>query len=281
MKRVLFTGKTGFVGRNILDLLRERYDIDAPSRRELDLRDRTAICRYVDKGRYDVVLHMANPNPTKNPAQDQASDMLKDSLSVFLNLKRTSGLYDKLIYAGSGAEFDKRLDICAVTEEEFGRSVPEDVYGFGKYVMNEIALNSNNIYNLRMFAIHGPYDHESKFITHAINCCMKNEPVTIRQDCWFDYLHVYDLITYMTFLIENQLQHHDYNCCSGERYSLSEIAREVCRQMGSGHEIKLLAPGWNKEYTGSCQRFKNEYGQDPGFISLQEGVEMQIKFMKG
>ena len=38
-KRVLFTGGTGFIGRNLLPLLRERYKVEAHTRQELDLKD--------------------------------------------------------------------------------------------------------------------------------------------------------------------------------------------------------------------------------------------------
>jgi GDP-L-fucose synthase len=280
MKKVLLTGKTGFIGRNILPFLREQYSIDAPSRQELRLLDTDAVARYLEKGKYDIIINLANPNPIKSPSYDSASLMLQDSLTMFVNFCKISDYYGKMIYAGSGAEFDKTRDICSITEEEFGTLIPKDEYGFAKYIMNELALKSDNIYNLRMFAVYGSYDHESKFIAHAIKCCLENKPVTIRQDCWFDYLHVYDVMKYINFIIENEPNHHDYNCCSGNRYKLSDIANEVCKQMNSTNGIELLTPGWNKEYTGSCERFTNENNCDLSFISLQKGIEMQIKHMK-
>ena len=86
-----------------------------------------------------------------------------------------------------------------VSEEEFGRYVPEDDYGRAKFIMNEISTHSENIYNLRIFGCFGPNEYSDKFITHAIRCCIKNEPITIRQDCYFDYLYVDDYAKYLMF----------------------------------------------------------------------------------
>lgn len=269
------------MGRNILSNLQELYLVDAPGRSELDLRSTKDVLSYMRGKSYDAIIHMANPNPTKNKEHDKQSDMLQDSLQVFLNLSQCAEYCEKLVYLGSGAEFDKRLDMISITEESFGRSIPTDVYGFGKYVMQEIARSRPNIYNLRLFACYGPTDHESKFITHAIHCCQENRPVTIRQNCWFDYIHVYDLPKFLCFMVDNDLEYHDYNCCSGERHTLEQIAGMVCEQMGSKQEIQILQEGWNKEYTASNARFLKEYGKDLDLIFLEKGIEIQIDWQRG
>ena len=42
-KRILFTGGTGFIGRNLLPDLRGKYQVEAPRRQELDLKDSEAV----------------------------------------------------------------------------------------------------------------------------------------------------------------------------------------------------------------------------------------------
>jgi GDP-L-fucose synthase len=276
MKKILMTGVTGFIGRNIYPLLKNKYDINAPTRQELDLRDMKAVDAYLRGGKFDALLHLANPNPAKRPAHDHASDMLRDSLDVFLNLTRCEDLYGKMIYAGSGAEFDKRLDISLIHEEAFGRSIPAEIYGYSKYIMNEISRRSKNIYNMRVFACYGPTDHESKFITHCMDCCQRNVPITIRQNCMFDYIHVFDLAKVAAFMIDSELQYMDYNVCTGIRFSLEQIAQEVQKQMGSNLGIEILSKGWNKEYTGNCGRLAAEFKGALDFIPLTAGIQMQI-----
>lgn len=277
MKKVLLSGASGFVGKNILPLLREKYEVHTPSRQDLELRNSEEVYNYLKTGKFDVVLHSANPNPIKNAKADQQNKMFEDSLRIFMNFQNAASLCGKLIYLGSGAEYDKRYEIASVSEDKLGRHLPEDEYGLAKYIMNSLSSNSENIYNLRIFACYGPYDHDSKFITHAINCSLKNEPVTIRQDCWFDYMHVFDVAKIAAWFIDSEPMYHDYNCCSGKRILLSEIAEEVCRQMGNVQGVWLHSEGLNREYTADNSRLLNEM-REMEFISLEKGIALQIEW---
>lgn len=278
MKKILFTGGTGFIGLNVLPLLKEKYQIYAPNRNELSLLDTEAVYEYVKNNNFDSIVHCANPNPVKE-IEDKQSMMFEDSIKIFMNLYRVRDFCGKLIYLGSGAEFDKRRDLVSVKEDEIGKYIPVDIYGLSKFIMNELARGASNIYNMRLFACYGPYDHESKFITHVISCCLKNDEVTIRQNCYFDYLHVYDFGKILSWFIDNKPLHKDYNICHGIKYTLLEIAQEVCRQMDNHKSIKILAEGFNKEYTASNTRLLNEIG-DLDLISLEKGISMQIKWEK-
>jgi GDP-L-fucose synthase len=244
----------------------------------LSLGNTEAVYEYIKNGDFDIVVHSANPNPVKNTA-DEHTKIFEDSLKIFMNLYNARNHCEKLLYIGSGAEFDKRKNLLDVTEDEIGQTMPADLYGFSKYIMNEIASSSLNLYNLRLFACYGPYDHESKFITHAIRCCLRNEEVTIRQDCYFDYLHIYDFGKILAWFIDNTPDYKDYNICRGIKYSLLEIAREVCSQMGNMKPIKILSNGFNNAYTASNNRLLNEI-KNFDFISLEEGISMQIKWEK-
>lgn len=277
-KRVLLTGRTGFVGKNTAPILEEQFEVLAPQRGELDLRDLRAVRSYFSGRGVDVVYHCANPNPVKNKL-DADRDMLEDSLRMFLNLYACRDLYGKLIYLGSGAEYDKRMDISCVREEECFRSPPGDAYGLAKYTMNLLAGQSRNVYNLCLFACYGPWDHASKFITHCIRCQMRGEPVTIRQDCKFDYIHVSDLGRMMVWLGQNEARHQMYNVSGCEHALLSEIAEEVCRQMGAVRPVQILTPGRNREYTADGRRFWDESGLAPP-MPLRDGIARQIIWEK-
>lgn len=278
MIKVLVTGKTGFVGKNMLLGLKARYEIIDPSRQDLDLKDGNAVRTFLENNKMDVILHLANPNPVKNTLDSQ-STLFQDSLRIFFNFYTNRELFGKMIYLGSGAEFDKSKDIINATEIEFGRSIPQDEYGFAKYIMNELCIKSSNIYNFRIMACFGPYDHESKFITHAINCCLRNKVITIRQDCWFDYMHVQDLTNIICWGIENNLKFNDYNICSGQRIKLSEIAEIVNELMQGKRGIQILTEGFNKEYTANNSRLIEELSGYE-FISIREGIERQIAWQR-
>ena len=279
MKTALLTGAAGFVGRNVLPILREHFEVLAPTRVELDLRSGESTKRYLSAHPVDVVYHCANPNPVKNPAEDGSADMVADSLRLFLNLYACGNFYDKMIYLGSGAEYDKRFDICNAGEEDCFRSVPEDAYGLAKYTINTIAAQSDKVYNLCLFGCYGPGDYESKFITHCIRCCLRGEEITIRKDCKFDYIQVSDLGRIMVWMGGALPQYHMYNVSGCEHADLSEIAKEVCRQMGSTKPIRLLSHERNRDYTANGTRLWSECGLKPP-MSLSEGIALQIQWEK-
>lgn len=276
MKRVLLTGANGFIGRNIKQILEKEFILLSPSRAELNLKEEASVRNYLDYNKVDVVIHSANPNPVKNVLDSNCS-FFEDSVRCFMNLYKSRDLYDKMFFLGSGAEYNKQLDICSISEIDCFRSIPNDSYGFAKFIMNTISQNEKKIVNLRIFACYGPTDHESKFITHCIRCCMKNQDIIIRQDCYFDYMHVYDLGRILVRFIKLYPKDNDYNVCSGSRKTLFEIAQIVKKKMKSECDILFLSDGMNKEYTGSNLKLLQEIGEYD-FISLEQGIEMQIEY---
>ena len=277
--KMLLTGGTGFVGRNVLPALARQFSVDAPGRSELNLLDELSVETFVRNGGYDVVVHLANSTPAKN-AVDRADRILADSLRAYFNLRRNADAFGKMLYIGSGAEYDKRYPIACASEADIGRHVPQDDYGFAKYVMNEDARHSANVYNIRVFGCYGPTDAKTKFIRDAIDCCLENRPITIRQDCLFDYMYVEDLAGVITAMSDASLRHHDYNVCTGRRIALSEVAAEVARQMGNNRPIEIAKPGWNREYTASNSRFMAEFPCFE-FTSIKDGIARQVAWQKG
>lgn len=280
MKKILLTGGSGFVGKNVFPILTKKYNVKAPSRQELDLRDSDAVKNYVKKESFDVVIHSANPNPVKSSQYDSNAQMFEDSMRIFMNFYNVQDMCGKILYLGSGAEYDKSKDIKNIKEEDANRSLPKDIYGCSKFIMNELTRKSDNIFNLRLFACYGPYDHESKFITHVIRCCLAGRDITMRRNCYFDYLHVYDLAKIMVYFIEHDMKYHDYNIASGERISLRSIADEVKRQMKHKGAILIEESGWNKEYTANIDRLEQESHLKQQFLSLEQGIALQIKHEK-
>lgn len=274
MKRVLVTGGTGFVGRNSMPLLQEKFEIVAPRRSDVNLLDPAEFRRFAENQGFDVLLHLANPNPAKNDL-DSSDRMFEDSMRAFSSVYSCADLCEKIIYLGSGAEMDKRLDMHLIKEDSFGRSFPVDAYGKAKYLQNQIARRDDSVVNLRLFACYGPWDHWSKFITHCIRSVIAGKPITIRQDCIFDYLHVYDLARVLCWAIDGHQEHSDYNVSTGKEISLSEIAAMVLDEMGSNLNVDIKDDGWNKSYSASNERLSNEMGV-VDTIDIRQGIKMQI-----
>ncbi len=255
MKRVLITGASGFVGRNLKESLSGQYLIYAPSHQELELLDCGQVERYISERKIDVVIHGAVHVPMFHGAEKE----FFNDMQMFLNLERVSGQLEKLIYFGSGAEFDKRFDIRMVSEDAFGRTIPTSEYGIAKYTMNKLARRSDNIYNLRLFGIFGKYElWQIKFLSNLCCKAVFDLPLTVRKECWFDFLSVEDLPEIVTWFIENKPCFHDYNVCYGQEYRLTELAELVRGVSGKDLPIVLLSEERNLDYSADNSRLRME-----------------------
>jgi nucleoside-diphosphate-sugar epimerase len=55
--RVLVTGGSGFIGRNLIEYLARAHEVLAPTHAELDLTDPGALDRWFREHEVDVVVH--------------------------------------------------------------------------------------------------------------------------------------------------------------------------------------------------------------------------------
>jgi GDP-L-fucose synthase len=254
--RVLLTGGRGFIGNNVLPRLEARYSVAAPTRAELDLLDAGAVRKYLARERFDAVVHLANPT-ARNPV-DKREELFERSLRVFASLDACGDLYGRMIYVGSGAEYGKHRAIASVTEDALGQELPRDAYGLSRYLMNEIAAQRDNLFNLRVFGCYGAGDPPYNLIPHIVACIKENRAIELRQDMRFDFLHVMDIVPVLTHFIENKPEHKAYNLCSGIPVRIGEIAEEVKRRMNSDLPVVFRQDGLGLEYTGDNARLRAE-----------------------
>lgn len=272
--KILITGANGFVGRNVKEYLQKNklYDIYAPSSKELNCIDEECVTDYLKKHKFDCILHFAVYVPRKNNDKDRNRE-LDYNLRMFFNFAKNSNYYGKMLYTGSGAEYDKRYDISKVAEQDIGRTIPTDQYGLMKYIIGQQIENSRNIYNLRLFGIFGKYeDYSSKFISNV--CCktIKGIPLAIRQNVYFDYLWVEDFCRMIEDVLEKELFYHTYNVGAGIRISLEEICQIVSRVSGRQLPIFVCRDGLGNEYTASNERFLKEFPEFR-FTDIEKAVK--------
>lgn len=277
--KILITGSTGFVGRNIKEYLekKEEYKVYAPTSKELDCLEECAVTDYLMKHRFDIVLHCAVYGDGIDKSKD-GSKVVEYNLRIFHNFAKNAHLYGKMYYTGSGAEYDKRFDIKSVTEEEIGKTIPTDPYGVMKYTIGQIIDNSPNIYNFRLFGIFGKYEYYPlKYISNVCCKAIKGIPLTMRQNVYFDYLWVDDFVRMVEYFLENEPKYHTYNMVSGQRISLQEICGHVIHISGKELPVFVCKGGLANEYTASNKRFMSEC-RDFVYTPFEESIKSLYKW---
>ncbi|MSU54583.1 MAG: NAD(P)-dependent oxidoreductase [Candidatus Staskawiczbacteria bacterium] len=269
-KRILLTGGSGFIGKNIVEILGGQHDIIAPLQQELNLLDSQAVADFFKQHPVDIIIHAAHIGGYV--AEEEINIASAQNILMFFNLARQLGPHQRMVFLGSGAEYDKRVDIASISEEDFDRSVPIDSYGFAKYVCSKYIAATTNITNLRCFGVYGKYEQTSRFISNAILTTLKKQPITIRQNTYFDYLYVNDLVTILNHCIMHEPKRRFYNATSGYRIDLATLASLVQKIAGVEYGITIGQEGFSKEYTGSNARLQKEIPHLQ-LTSLEDGIK--------
>lgn len=280
--KILITGGSGFVGRNVKEYLEKRgYDVSAPSSAELNCLEESCVRECLQANQYDVICHFALYGDGAGAIKDRTK-IVEYNLRMFTNFQKYAGLYGKMIYTGSGAEYDKRYPIAMVTEEDLKtHTLPIDQYGLMKYTVNQIIASSDNIYNFRLFGIFGKYEYwKTKYISNI--CCksLKGLPLSIRRNCYFDYLWIDDFCQMLeSFIHLDKPKHHVYNAVRGEKIDLLGLAHIVNEIADDKREIFVCQEGYANEYTASNARIMEEL-PDMKYTDMKTAVSRLYSWYK-
>lgn len=257
MQKILLTGGSGFIGRNIREsYLAQKYDIVSPSHNVLDIADTESVDKFFAHRYFDVVLHTA-VKPGHRAAIDK-QNLFYTNVRMFENLERNRDRFGKLINFGSGAIYDVSSDNAGVTENDIYKNMGADDHSFTKYVVHKQIDNLPNFYDLNIFGIFGKYeDYSIRFISNAICKSLFNLPITLRQNRRFSYLYVNDLPPILEYFIENNPRFKSYNIVPDDFVELRDIATQVSEISGNS-DVRIANNGYGLNYYGDNSRLRSE-----------------------
>ena len=254
-KKILITGAGGFVGKNLQEHLQKKYTIFSPRSYELDLLNEDEVKTYIDSAQVDFIIHCANRGGARGIVDDES--VVSDNIKMFDNLiKCLNG--NKMIFFGSGAQYNKARHLSKVKEEQFGESIPKDPYGLSKYKIVKQIEKLNNVLCLNIFGCYGKYEKENRFPSYAIKQNLNKQPITINQNVIFDYLYIDDLCKIIEHFIENKASENVINITPSESIDLLSIANLVNEISDFKSDIIIKNDKMNYEYTGCNKRLKRE-----------------------
>lgn len=140
-KKVLAFGASGLVGSKFLELNNQKYQIDAPDVKELDILDVDALEQYLKKSSPDAVINFAAFTDVQGAEKDKDN---KDGLCYKINVvgagnvaKLCSKIGVHLIHISTDYVFDGEKGESPYTEDD--RPNPINWYGQTKYLA-EVAV---------------------------------------------------------------------------------------------------------------------------------------------
>ncbi len=267
--RVLFTGHRGFLGRELIPLLRNSYEVILyPD----NLCDWVKFEHFIDSKSIDRIIHAAVRGGRRNKID--SSETLINNLQSTFNVFRTQ---IPTINFCSGAIYDRRRSLDSIIEEESSSSIPHDFYGQSKFIINKLAALEEQVSTLRFFNIFGTSEGLDRFISFNVIQYLKREPMVIFQDFYMDFFYVKDLLPVLDFWFDGGLLPKELNLVYLQKLLLSEICEIINDLSNYKVPVNYDAPQSEINYTGDGSRFVKLF---PDTLGLRRGIYEMYQFFQ-
>ena len=295
MKKLLITGASGFIGRQVTkQMLKRGYTVYAPStapipeeqegvvQSKLDLFDREALRAYLQEHKFENLIHLAwsvGPTCYMDPCN---ADWLSLSLDMIKEFMANGG--KKFLGAGSVFEYDfsyglLREDKTPLENPSLYGQSKAALYKTGSILCRQAGVDFKWA---RIFNLYGPYERAARLMPSVICSILKHEDVKVSPCTKFlDYLHVEDTASGIAMLFESPVTG-AVNISSGQPIQLRVIVEEIARQTGFNGQIRwgaLEDHFTDPVLAGVNERLTKEVGWKPNY-TLTSGLEQTINWWK-
>jgi GDP-L-fucose synthase len=253
-KRVLVTGGAGFLGRYVVDMIRERgaAQIVVPRSAEYDLVQMEAVERIYDDAKPDLVIHLAARVGGIGANLDNPGKFFYDNLMMgvqLLEVGRQRGV-KKFVSLGTICAYPKFTPV-PFKEDTLWDGYPEETnapYGLAKKMLlvqgqaYRQQYGFNSIYLLPV-NLYGPGDNFDLHTSHVIPALIRKCVEAVRRGedqivCWGDgtptreFLFVKDCAEAIVLATERYDGPDPVNVGAGEEVSIKRLAEIVAEIVG-------------------------------------------------
>lgn len=258
-KRVMVTGGSGFLGRNVVQKLRDRGcgQIIVPRSARYDLRDQSAVSAAFEDSHPEIVIHLAAVVGGIGANRAQPGRFFFDNLMMGAQVMETARLrgVEKFVGVGTICSYPKVTPV-PFREADLWNGYPEETnapYGLAKkmllvqgqayrkqYDFNAIHLLPVNLY--------GPGDNFDPQTSHVIpalirKCIEARESDRKNIVVWGDgsptreFLYVADAAEAILLATERYNKPEPVNIGSGDEISIRDLATVIANETGFDGDI--------------------------------------------
>lgn len=256
--KVLLTGGTGFLGKNIVDYFHAHGVTTVPMGSDIfDLRSsnacKKALCQYEP----DVVVHAAGSVGGILANKENPGRFMYDNLAMGMNIIEQGRLYRdrykndfKIIMLGTVCAYPK-FTPTPFSEDSLWDGYPEETnapYGIAKKALMKLGETYHeqygmNIVNLIPVNMYGPHDHFNLTSSHVIPAlilkfvnAIKNgeEEVTLwgTGEASREFLYAADCAAAIKKAIDTPIGPEPINIGTGKEITIHDLAVEIANQLG-------------------------------------------------
>lgn len=250
--KILITGGNGNLAKMIKNNLNNDFDIIALGRNDLDILNINSIQKYLNENFFDILVHTAILGGRRT--KEENGDVTHINLIMLENLLKFSNKFKMIINFDSAAIYDRNTDILDRYEEDLF-TIPNDYYGFSKYVIYQRSLQYNHFYNFRVFNIFHINEEKDRFIKSCFLAKKDNKKITIFEDKYFDFVYENDFVRIIKYYFDNIFFQEKLiktiNICYDKKYKLSNIAKLI---LNNEDKIEILKDNCCNNYSGKSDK---------------------------
>jgi len=277
LTKILITGGNGNIAKMIKNNLSSQFSITNLGRNELNILNLNEIETYLNNNQYDILVHTAILGGRR--IKEENGEITHINILMLENLLYFADRFKMIINFDSGAIYDRKTDIYNRTENQL-LTIPNDYYGFSKYVIYKRSLLHTNMFNFRIFNIFHVNEEKDRFVKSCFISNKNNTVINIFEDKYFDFVYEEDFIKIIKYYFDN-LNTQDklaktINISYSKKYKLSDIASIIIQNK----ENIIIGKPVSNNYCGDSTILDslslNLYGLERSLEIYKEKVNLDI-----
>lgn len=247
INRILIVGGSGFIGQHLIkELKKKKFKIYIPKKKELNLRNKKLIIKYLNEVKPNIIVNLASSTKFfKDKIKDKNNHHNNTFMSAINLAKCIDCKITKLaIFFGSIEEYGN----CKFAKKENSKFKPSSIYGKNKRkacleaVRNFKRRNINYLW-LRPSLVYGDNDNNDRYIGYIVEKIKKNKKIIIKPGKQVrDYLFIDDLIKITVFFIKNFKTKFNFslNISSKNFVNLDQIPNKISKLIKKPIKFTIL-----------------------------------------
>ena len=201
-KKILITGSNGFIGFHLKKILNFKFDLFTPSKRQLDLKKKLKLKKYLNKVQPDFIINLVSSTNFKKNYKTEKYNQLNNTFLTNKNLVDTINSNCKfVIFFGSIEEYGE----CNLPYNESMKPKPKSLYGkykYKSYLYTKKNLKKINYIWLRPSLTFGYKDNRGRYLGSIIYALTNDQKINLSPGSQLrDYIYVGDLCKIVELLL--------------------------------------------------------------------------------